>query len=82
MAAGAVPVVVRYGACLAERGNWQNVMGATLSALSEKRKKKIQKKKSHLEKYKNAAKKILSAGDTVLTSTILPVFWVAQRCQL
>jgi hypothetical protein len=24
---GLVPVVLRYGVCLAERGNWQNVMG-------------------------------------------------------
>jgi hypothetical protein len=79
---GVALIALRYGVYVAEGGNWQNVMGATLSALSEKRKKKIQKKKSHLEKYKNAAKKILSAGDTVLTSTILPVFWVAQRCQL
>jgi len=35
---------------LAERGNWQIVMGATLSALSEKEKKEIQKKKSPVRK--------------------------------
>jgi hypothetical protein len=46
LVARVVPVALRYGVCSAERGNWQNVMGATLSALSEKRKKKSRKRKA------------------------------------
>jgi hypothetical protein len=42
-ARGRSPVALRYGVILAEPGNWSNVIGATLSALSEKEKKEIQK---------------------------------------
>ena len=47
---GLVPVVLRYGVCLAEPDNWQNAMGATLSALSEKEKGKSRKRKAPFEK--------------------------------
>jgi hypothetical protein len=50
LVAGVVPVALKYGVILAERGNWPHVIGATLSALSEKRKKKSGKEKAPLEK--------------------------------
>jgi hypothetical protein len=51
---------------LAERGNWQNVMGATLFALFEKRKKKKKKeiqKKPRSKNKKRPLKKSLPATD-------------------
>ena len=60
---GLVPVVLRYGVCLAERGNWQNVMGATLSALSEKEKGKSRKRKAPFENKKTRRKRLPPAGD-------------------
>jgi len=42
-ARGRSPVALRHGVILAEPGNWPNVIGATLSAISEKEKKEIQK---------------------------------------
>jgi hypothetical protein len=57
---------------LAERGNWQNVMGATLSALSEKekrnpenKKKKSRKRKAPFENKKTPLKRLLPAGDVL-----------------
>jgi hypothetical protein len=50
LVAGVVPIALRYGVILAEPGNWPNVIGATLSALSEKEKKKSRKRKAPLEK--------------------------------
>src|SRR5271155_3624080 len=60
---GLVPVVLRYGVCLAEPGNWQNVMGATLSALSEKEKRKSRKRKAPFENKKTPRKRLPPAGD-------------------
>ena len=72
---GLVPVVLRYGVCLAKQGNGQNVMGATLSALSEKekkksrkRKKKSRKRKVPFENKKTPLKRLLPAGDPALTA--------------
>jgi hypothetical protein len=49
---------------LAEPDNWQNAMGATLSARSEKEKGKSRKRKAPFEKIKKARRKrLLPAGD-------------------
>jgi len=50
---GLVPVVLRYGVCLAERGNWQNVDGGyALRALRKRKKKSRKRKKRNPEKEK------------------------------
>jgi hypothetical protein len=55
---------------LAEPGNWQNVMGATLSVLSEKEKRnpenekrKPRKRKAPFENKKTPRKRLPTAGD-------------------
>jgi hypothetical protein len=47
-------------------GNWQNAMGATLPALSRKRKKNLEKEKRRSKNKKETAEKKPAAGNTAL----------------
>ena len=77
MVAGVVPVALKYGVILAERGNWQNVIGATLSALSEKEQKKSRKEKPRSKNKKTPLKKLLSVGEFRTTkSRISPIVFL------